>query len=64
MGCVLWSIWYERNTIKFNNGSLDVEHLFYTLKIRVGIWAKELLGLDILASNAIAYGGLDPNIVS
>jgi reverse transcriptase-like protein len=50
-GCVLWSIWYERNRIRFHAGTLDGDHLFYTLKIRVGTWAKELLGLDLPSFN-------------
>lgn len=46
----------------FNNGTPYADHLFYTLKIRVGTWAKELLGLDLLSSNALANVVGDPHI--
>lgn len=46
-GCVLWSIWFERNKIKFENGVCDAGKLLYTLKIWLGLWAKELLGVDV-----------------
>lgn len=47
LGCVIWSLWYERNKIKFNNGEPNGDLLFYTLRIRISIWAKELLGVDL-----------------
>lgn len=50
LGCVIWSIWFERNKIKFNHGALNEDHLFYTLKIRISVWAKELLGFDLASS--------------
>lgn len=53
LGCALWSLWFERNKIKFQHGTPDVDYLFYTLKIRVGIWAKELLGLEIAHATAL-----------
>lgn len=46
LGCVLWSLWFERNKIIFNNGVPEADYLFHTLKIMVGVWAKELLGTE------------------
>ena len=51
LGCTIWSLWYTRNKVKFewvpppNQGKAS-----YSLKIRIGVWAKEMLG----------YGGLSP----
>lgn len=47
LGCVIWSLWFERNNIKFKNGVRDFEKLILTIKVRVIHWAKEMLGLDI-----------------
>lgn len=49
LGCVIWSLWFERNKVKFNNGRPDADHLFYALKIRISIWVREILGLDLLS---------------
>lgn len=49
LGCVIWSLWFLRNNVKFESGSVDLNNFFTTLKIRVGVWAEELLG------NCIAY---------
>lgn len=47
LGCVIWSLWFERNNIKFKNGVKDFGKLILTIKVRVVHWAKEILGLDI-----------------
>lgn len=52
LGCVLWSIWYERNKIKFEHGTTNASHMLYTLRVRVGIWAKEMLGHDLPSTSA------------
>ena len=44
LGCTIWSIWYARNKIKFEMAPTDHQRLSYSIKIRIGIWAKELLG--------------------
>ena len=44
LGCVIWSLWYERNKTKFEMSSPEFHNFVHTLKIRVGIWAKEILG--------------------
>ncbi|CAO2838028.1 unnamed protein product [Amaranthus hypochondriacus] len=47
LGCVIWSIWYERNKIKFENKVWDVTLFLHNMKIRLHIWAKELLGIEL-----------------
>jgi hypothetical protein len=47
LGCVVWSLWFERNRLKFHNGVRDYDKLVYTIKLRVLTWAKELLGLHV-----------------
>lgn len=47
LGYVLWSIWYERNKIKFEAKAPDYLNFVYNLKIRIGVWAKELLGFEV-----------------
>lgn len=44
LGCTIWSIWFLRNKIKFEGGSVDRNRFFNTLKICVRTWAEELLG--------------------
>ena len=44
LGCVIWSLWYERNKIKFEMKPPNFDHFIFSLKIRIGIWAKEILG--------------------
>ena len=55
LGCVIWSLWYKRNKVKFENKTLDPHNLFQTLKIRVGIWAMEILDLDVVQSLVISH---------
>ena len=40
LGCGIWSLWYERNKIKFEIDSPELNKFAYSLKIRVGIWVK------------------------
>lgn len=47
LGCVIWSLWFLRNKVKFG---VDMKQFFSTLKIRVEIWAKELLGAEAMSS--------------
>ena len=54
LGCVVWSIWFERNKVKFEDRSPDLGLSIYALKIRIHTWAKELLGMAILPSMATA----------
>lgn len=42
--CVIWSLWYERNKVKFGSIIPDLESFAHSLKIIIGVWAKELLG--------------------
>ena len=37
LGCVIWSLWYERNKIKFDRGSPNLLNFVCSLKIRIGI---------------------------
>ncbi|XP_057523883.1 uncharacterized protein LOC130803701 [Amaranthus tricolor] len=43
LGCVIWSLWFERNQIKFNHKTLNFSNFMHSLKIRIRIWAKEIL---------------------
>lgn len=45
MGCVIWSIWFERNKVKFENYDPNLQKFIFMLKVRIGVWAKELMGL-------------------
>ena len=52
--CTIWSLWYTRNKVKFEMVPPDQGKASYSLKIRIGVWAKELLGyvdLSPLVSN-------------
>lgn len=49
LGCVIWSLWYERNRIRFEQFSPDLHRFIYSLKVRIGLWAKELLGFTLVS---------------
>ena len=55
LGCVIWSLWYERNKIKFDRGSPNLHNFVCSLKIRIGIWAKEMMGFSRLSPNDVKY---------
>lgn len=44
LGCVIWSLWYQRNKVKFEECDPDFQKFIYSLKVRLRVWAKELLG--------------------
>lgn len=44
LACTIWSLWFQRNQIKFEGGSIELSKFLYTLKIRISTWAEELLG--------------------
>lgn len=46
IGCVVWSIWYERNEIKFQGKSPNLHQMVASLKCRVGGWVKEYMGVS------------------
>ena len=50
LGCTIWSLWYTRNKVKFEMVPPDQGKTSYSLKIRIGVWVKEMLGI----------GGLSP----
>lgn len=43
-GCVIWSIWFERNKVKFEMKVPNLQLFTYSLMIRIRSWAKECLG--------------------
>lgn len=51
-GCVIWLLWYERNKVKFEMRPPALHIFIYNLKLRVGLWARELLG----------YGAVQPHV--
>ena len=53
LGCVIWSLWYERNKIKFERRLTNPHNFVYNLKIRIGIWSKELLGLIVVPPHGV-----------
>ena len=55
LGCVIWSLWYERNQIKFELKTPNLHNFVYSLKIRIGIWAKEMLGFSGFAPQNVIY---------
>lgn len=48
LGCVIWSLWFERKGIKFDHGDCNSKTMVDNLKMRIGVWAKELLAMDVL----------------
>ena len=55
LGCVIWSLWYERNKVKFEGCVLDLQKLLSTLKTRVGVWAKEIFGCNDCSSHEFVH---------
>ena len=55
LGCVLWSLWYERNQIKFESKVPNQQNFVVSLKIRIGLWAKEILGSTSGSPNVIHH---------
>ena len=53
LGCVMWSLWYERNQTKFERKTPNLHNFVLSLKIRIGIWAKEMMGSATGAPNVI-----------
>ena len=53
LGCVTWSLWYERNQIKFERKVPNLQNFIMSLNIRIGIWAKEMMGSSGYAPNVI-----------
>ena len=53
LGCVFWSLWYERNQIKFERKAPNLQNFVLSLKIRIGIWTREMLGSSGWTSNII-----------
>ena len=53
LGCVIWSLWYERNKIKFEAKRPNFQNFIMSLKSRIGIWTKEMMGTDGYAPNVI-----------
>ena len=46
LGCTILSIWYMRNKVKFEMVNPEQRKVIYSLKIRIGLWAKEILGYE------------------
>ena len=55
LSCVIWSLWFERNKIRFETGITNITKFVYSLKIRIGIWAKEMLGYPGWSSKDVTY---------
>lgn len=53
--CVLWSIWFERNAVKFEGKVADVRRFLFSLRLRVGFWAKELRLYDGVSAGDFAW---------
>ena len=62
LGCVIWSLWFERNQIKFNHKTPNLRNFVQSLKIRIGIWAKEMLGYKSFAPQNVIYN-IDSNVL-
>lgn len=59
LGCVICSLWFERNKVKFENRPCEAHKLIYTLKTRIALWARELLGMDAVSYNSFAMNPVD-----
>ena len=55
LGCMIWSLWYERNKINFELKTPNLHNFISSLKIRIGIWAKEMLGYNGVVPQKIIY---------
>ena len=55
LGSVIWSLWYERNKTKFETKTPNFQLFAYSLKIRIGIWAKEMLDYKFSAPQNTIY---------
>lgn len=53
--CVIWSLWLERNRVKFESIILDHDSFLHSLKLRIGVWAKELLGYITFSPHDVIY---------
>ena len=53
LGCVIWSLWYERNKILFENKIPHLQSFVMSLKFRIGTWAKEMFGVSGYTPNVI-----------
>ena len=53
LGCVIWSLRYERNKIIFERRLINLHKFDYNLKVRIGIWAKETLGLTVIPPHGV-----------
>ena len=51
LGCVIWSLWHERNKIKFDAKTPNLHNFVMSLRSRIGIWSKEMLGASTYAPN-------------
>lgn len=49
LGCVLWSLWYQRNRVKFEASTPNFYNTIYNLKSRITIRVKDLLGFDMVS---------------
>ena len=55
LGSVTWSLWYERNKIKFDRRLTNLHKFNFSLKIRIGIWGKKILGLTVVPAHGVTY---------
>lgn len=55
LGCVIWSLWFERNKTKFKMHTPVFNHFVYSLKIRIGAWTQELLGLKVISPHDLVH---------
>ena len=51
LGCIIWSLWYERNKIKFEAKQPNFQNFIMSLKSRIGLWTKEMMGTSAYAPN-------------